>query len=126
MKLTDQRAINIYKRLKCAELVESIDDYPEDERDGRDDLQILIDEISYFRSNFEEDGHVLKEDLDLSKELLRETKNGKSIPLDPKTLKPKYGYYPYNIDSAKGTIAEYKQLQYYEKRLNDLGYFGKW
>lgn len=126
MKLTDQKAINIYKRLKTSELIESIDDYPEDERDGRNDLQFLVDEISYFRSNFEEDGHVLKEDLDLSKRLLRKTKNGTIIPLDPGTLKPKRGYYPSDIENAKSTIAEYKQLQYYEKRLNDMGYFGKW
>lgn len=126
MKLTDQKAINIYKRLKTSELIESIDDYPEDERDGRNDLQFLVDEISYFRSNFEEDGHVLKDDLDHARRLLRETKNGTVIPLDPGTLKPKRGYYPSDIDIAKSTIAEYKQLQYYEKRLNDMGYFGKW
>lgn len=126
MELTDKKAINIYKRLKCAELVESIDEYPEDERDGRNDLQFLADEINYFRSNFEENGHSFKESLDFARELLRETKNGKNIPLDPRTLKPKYGYYPHDIEIAKNTIAEYKQLQHYEKRLKDMGYFGKW
>lgn len=126
MKLTDKKAISIYKRLKMSELIESIDEYPEDERDGRNDLQILTDEINYFRSCFEEDGHAFKESLDDAKELLRETKNGTSIPLDPRTLKPKYGYYPSDIQIAKDVISEYKQLQYYEKRLRDMGYFGKW
>lgn len=126
MKLTDQKAINIYKRLKMSELIESIDEYPENERNGRNDLQFLADEINYFRSCYEEDGHSFKESLDLAKELLRETKNGKNIPLDPRTLKPKYGYYPHDILTAKNIIAEYKQLQYYEKRLKDMGYFGKW
>lgn len=126
MKLTDQKAINIYKRLKMIELIESIDDYPENERDGRSDLQFLVDEISYFRSNFEEDGHVLKEDLDHARRLLRKTKNGTVISVDPVTFKPKRGYWPSDIETAKSTIAEYKQLQYYEKRLNAMGYFGKW
>ena len=126
MILTDKKAISIYKRLKMAELVESIDDYPEDERDGRDDLQFLADEISYFRSCYEEDGHTFCESLEQARELLRETRNGKNIPLDPRTLKPKYGYYPSDIDSAKSIIAEYKQLQYYENHLKQTGYFGKW
>lgn len=126
MTLTDQKAINIYKRLKMSELVESIDAYPENERDGRSDLQFLADEISYFKSCYEEDGHSFKESLDLAKELLRETKNGRVIFLDPRTLKPKYGYYPSDIESANNTISEYKQLQYYKKRLNDMGYHGKW
>lgn len=126
MKLTDQKAINIYKRLKCAELVESIDNYPEDERDGRNDLQFLADEISYFRSNYEESGHCFYDSLNEARELLRETRNGKKIPLDPKTLKPKRGYYPTDIQIAKDVIAEYKQLQYYENQLNKKGYYGKW
>ena len=126
MTLTDKKAISIYKRLKMSELVESIDEYPENERDGRDDLQFLVDEISYFRSCYEEDGHCFKESLDDARELLRETRNGKKIPLDPRTLKPKYGYYPSDIEIAKSTIAEYKQLQYYENQLKEKGYFGKW
>lgn len=126
MKLTDKIAIRIYKRLKCAELVESIDEYPENERDGRDDLQFLTDEINYFRSCYEEDGHCFYESLNDARELLRETRNGKEIPLDPKTLKPKRGYYPSDIQIAKNVIAEYKQLLYYENQLKQKGYRGKW
>lgn len=125
MKLTDKKAINIYNRLKTYELIESIDDYPENERDGRDDLQFLADEISYFRSMFEEDT-IFKDSLDDARALLRETKNGKLIPLDTKTFKPKRGYYPSDIESAKGVVAQYKQLQYYEKRLKDMGYYGSY
>lgn len=126
MKLTNKTALSIYNRLKVAELVESIDDYPESQRDGRDDLQFLADEISYFRSMFEEDNTIFKESLDNARALLRETKNGKVIPLDPKTFQPKRGYKPYNIEDAKYVVAQYKQLQYYEKRLKDMGYYGSY
>ena len=126
MKLTDQKAINIYKRLKSSDLLESIDEYPEDERDGRNDLQFLADEISYFRHTFETDGYSLNTELVDSKALLSKTKNGVVIPLNPKTLKIKRGYYPFDIEHARNVIAEYKQIKYYEKRLNSLGYFGQW
>lgn len=126
MTLTDQKAIKIYNRLKLSDLLESIDEYPEDERDGRNDLQVLADEISYFRYMFETDGYSLNTELVNSKKLLRETRNGIAIPLNPKTLKIKRGYYPFDIEHARNVIFEYKQIKYYEKRLNSLGYFGQW
>ncbi len=126
MTLTNKQAINIYNRLKCYDLVESIDEYPEDERDGRSDMQILADEISYFKSCFEEDGHCLNYDLIEARKKLRITENGKRIPFDINTLKAKKGYFPYDIEWAKRTVAEYKQLGYYIKRLNSLGYYGHW
>lgn len=126
MKLTDKKAISIYKRLKCYDLVESIDSYPEDERDGRSDLQFLADEISYYRSCFEEDGHCFNDDLQNSKDLLRETKNGKVISLDIHTFKSKRGYTPIDIERAKETIQEYDQLKRYDKKLRDLGYYGSY
>lgn len=124
MKLTDKKAISIYKRLKMVDLVESIDEYPENERDGRNDLQFLADEISYFKSCYDEDGHAFYDSLTQARELLHETKNGKILPLDPRTMKYKRGYQPHDIDDAKHVIAEYKQLVYYKKRLADMGYFG--
>lgn len=126
MNLTDKQAIKIYKRLKMSELVESIDSYPENERDGRSDMQFLADEISYFRSCYEEEGHAFKDDLEDAISLLTETKNGKIVKINPKTLKPMRGYWPSDIEVAKSIYAEYRQLVYYCARLKDLGYCGKW
>lgn len=126
MIFTDKKAISIFKRLKMAELIDSIKEYPEDERDGRNDLQFLADEISYFKSCYEEDGHVYYDSLTQARELLRKTKNGKILPIDPRTMKYKRGYYPVDIEIAKSIISEYNQLGYYKKRLLDIGYTGKW
>ena len=126
MTLTDKKAIDIYKRLKCYDLIESIDEYPEDERDGRSDMQILIDEISYCKSCFEESGHLFNYELKEAREKIRVTENGKRIPFDINTLQAKKGYSPYDIERAKNVIVEYKQLQYYIKRLNSLGYYGQY
>lgn len=126
MNFTDTTVKRIYNNLKCAELRDSLDSYPEDERNGREDLQILAEEINYYRSCYEEDGHALNYSLLEAKELLKETRNGKCIPIDKVTLKPKRGYAPYDIESAKYVVAEYKQLQYYEKQLKEKGYRGNW
>jgi hypothetical protein len=124
MTLKDKQAINIYKRLKCYDLIENIDEYPEDERDGRSDMQFLIDEISYCKSCFEEEGHLFNYELIEARKKLRITENGKAIPFDINTLGPKKGYFPHDIERAKNVVAEYKQLGYYIKRLNNLGYYG--
>lgn len=124
MKLTDTNALNELKKARSSELDEAINSYPEDERDGRTDLQMLADELSYILSNFEESGHVLCDDLAHAKEVLYKTKYGKVIPLWQSTLTPVYS--KSDIEIAKSTINEYKRLQSCMKRLNKQGYYGKW
>lgn len=131
MKLTDKKAISIYKRLKCAEARESIEEYPDDERDGRSDLEFIADEVSYFRSNYEEDGCAFKDALEWARECLRDTKNGKIMPVNVRVdgngkwhFLDKYK--PSDVDSARWIVAEYKQLNYYDKKLKEMGYYGTW
>ena len=101
----------------------SLDGYPEDERDGRSDMQMLADELSYILSNYTEDGHTLCEDLKESREILRETKNGKVIPLWQSTLKPVYS--KSRIECARSTINEYNRLKSLFKRVHARGLVGK-
>ena len=54
------------------------------------------------------------------------TKNGKCIPLDPRTLKPKYGYRPHDIASAKSTVNEYRRMLYRYEQLQKEGITGAW
>lgn len=123
MKITDKVALAELKKVKSNELYETIKDYPDDERDGRSDLQFLADEVSYQISCFNEDGHNWNEDLTEAKEILKETKNGKVIPYYP-NLQPKYR--SWQIDNAKALISEYRRLLNCLKRLNSKGYYGRW
>lgn len=126
MKLTDEKAIKMLRRARLIEVEESLDCYPEDERDGRSDMQMLADEAGYVYSCYLEDGHCFKDDLDDSREKLRETKYGKVIPVNPTTFKPLHGYYPSDIQCAKDCVNEFKRTESLVKRLEKLGYYSKW
>lgn len=124
MKITDKVALAELKKVNSNELYETIKDYPDDERDGRSDLEFLADEVSYQISCFNEEGHEWKEDLDEAKEILKETKNGKVQVMLLPSLQPKYK--AYQIDRAKAIVSEYKRLTNCMKRLNAKGYYGRW
>lgn len=124
MNITDKEALKELKRVRSYELDQSISDYPEDERDGRSDMQMLADECSYILSNFEESGHVLCEDLQRAREIIRRTKNGKVIPVWTSSLEPMYRQS--DIQIARDAINEYRRLQNLMKRLNSKGFYGKW
>lgn len=109
MTITDKRALKIVKSIKCYEAKESIESYPEEERNGKTDLDIILSELEYFAYMFEEVDGVYKGDLDESREILRKTHNGKSIPISLTTLKPIYS--EWRINSAKKTVSEYRQLK---------------
>lgn len=126
MELTNKEAIKMLKKARLYELEEIIDNYPEDERDGRDDWQMLADEAGYYYSCYLEDGHCFRDDLQDAREKLRETKYGKVIPLDPYTLRPRRGYYPSDIQIAKDCVNEFNRLERLVKRLEKMGYYSKW
>ena len=124
MTITDKEALKELKKVRSGELEMSVDGYPEDERDGRTDMQVIADELSWILSNFNEDGHTLHDDLQEAREILRETKNGKVIPLWKSTLKPMYTQS--RIQCCRDTINEYNRLKNLMKRLNAKGIYGKW
>ncbi len=124
MKITDNAVLKELKRVRSCDLDEYVLTYPEDEKDGRSDMQILADECSYILSCYEEEGHVFFEDLWSAKKMLRETKNGKVIPLWTHSLKPMYS--KSQIESARATVNEHKRLQSLMKRLNANGFYGRW
>lgn len=124
MKITDKVALAELKKVNSGLLYDTVRDYPEDERDGRSDLEFLADEVSWHLSCYNEEGHNWHDDLVEAREILKETKNGKVIPLFTDTLKPVYS--PWKIDRAKEQIKEYRRLVNCMKRLNAKGYYGRW
>lgn len=108
MKITDRKLKALVSRIKCAELKTSILSFPEAERDGKTDKQIIIDEVDYFKELFEEEGNMFNDDLERSRALLRETKNGKEFPtIDPKEI----SMYMIAVWEAQRTVSEYRQIR---------------
>ena len=126
MTITDKNVIRWLKVLNSPEVEEHFEYMNEAEVDGRTDAQLLADELSYCISNYNEDGHCWHDDLNQAKELLRKTKNGTQIPLDPRTLKPKYGYSKWDIEIARNTVNEYRRMVSRYNKLKQAGYTGRW
>lgn len=117
MKFTDKRALKVIKSIKCYEARESIESYPEEERGNKSELEIVLDELEYFVYMFEEVDGTYKGDLDESREILRKTNNGKTIPISLTTFKPIYS--EWRIKSAKNTVSEYRQLKRLVSKLKE-------
>lgn len=115
MKFTDPKARAILRSIKMPELKESLDSFPEEERYGKSDIQILRDEVDYYLELFEEDGNIFNGDLEEARHILKETKNGREIPLRLPSFTQKYS--PARIDSAKQAVSEYRQLKRIAEKL---------
>lgn len=126
MRITDRKALSIFNKLKCPELRESIETFPEEEREGKSDLEIIADEIDYFKELFE-DGTIFSEALEEARECLRNTENGKIMPLkvdfdNNGNMHIKYKYQKSDVDNAKGIVAQYRQICYYaDKKVGRRG-----
>ena len=126
MKITDKEALNIIEKIDDTVLFDTIYDYPEEERDGRTDLEFVADEISWQIYCYNDDSHTGFYDLEDAKQKLRETKNGKIIPLNPETFKPVYGYWKSDIQGARDIVNTYNRMTRALKRLQEKGIYGGW
>lgn len=124
MNITDKEALKELRLIRSEDLYESVKYYPEDERDDRTDMEFIADEISYWLSCFKESGHCYHDELEWARDLLKETKNGKVIPLWKESLTPIYS--KDDIRRARYLINEYKRFVNSMNRLNKKGYYGKW
>ena len=123
MNITDKDVLKELKRVRSSELNMYIENFPEDEVDGRSDIQVVADELSWVLSCFKENGHVLCDDLEESRYILRKTKNGKVINLGP-DMRPEYP--KHRIQSCRDCVNEYNRLVNFQKRLNARGIYGQW
>lgn len=111
MKLTDKDAKKLMKRADCLELDDSIRNMVQEEfeESGISELQFVKDEINYIIEMYEEDGTLLSGDLEQAKIIIKETKNGKTMPFLIPSLQPKYKVY--QVENAKRTLREYRRLK---------------
>lgn len=128
MILKDKDAKRWLRIANCNELSESVESFPEDEREGRSDLQILADEVSYRLSLYVGGGTCTGEAYEEAVEFLNEVKGGKipcwnTIPPTPKYTSIQLEL---KINDAKAVVNEYNRLKSLMRRLNERGYYGRW
>ena len=121
MKLTDTEAIKALKKVRVYDLEQMIDDYPEDERDGRTDWDMIANEAGWLLDSLNEDGNANHEALEEARELLRETKNGTifhglltSVQLQTMQFK---------VQDARDYINMYNRLTRFVKKLKGMGLY---
>lgn len=128
MLIQDKDVKRWLKIANCTELTESMETFPENERDGKSDLQILADEVSYRLSLYTEGGTCTGEEYEEAVQLLKEVRGGK-IPCW-NTIPPTPKYTPIQLENktkeAKAVVNEYKRLVSLMSRLNERGYYGRW
>ena len=107
MTITDKEALRQLKIVKCDELEEMLDTYPENEICGRSDLQMIADEGGYLYQLFTEDGTGHNEAYEYAREVLRDTKNGTVVPVYMPSMKPVYK--TYEIMDARTLLNEYRR-----------------
>ena len=80
MKLTDVEAIKALRKVRCYDLEMMLSDYPEDERDGRTDWDMIANEAGWLLDAFNEYENANHEALQEARQILRDTKNGTVFP----------------------------------------------
>lgn len=108
MKITNKEVLKQLGRVQNGELEELLKSFPEDERDGRSDMQILYDESEYLLGLYNEEGTRHHRELKAARAVLRETKNGKSMPLLLPSFQPKYS--KQEIEECIAITGEYRRL----------------
>lgn len=124
MKLTNEKVIALIKKADSVVLEENIETYPDDEReDGETDLAFALGEVEYLIEDcFNDDGHIFYDDLRNARRLLRETDDGKIIPISIETFRPLHGYNVWDIEDARAIVNEYKRLKKLQSTLRRMYY----
>lgn len=124
MNIKDPTVLAHLRTVRSTELEETLADYPEDERDGRSDMQMLADEAGYLYSRYSEDGSGHRDDLLEAQRVLRATKNGKVMPLSLPGFVPKYSQS--TIRECREIVNHHRRLANLIKRLEKAGYYSRW
>lgn len=113
MRFVDEEAKRYLKSVRSARLEELIEETDELDKEDRSDLEVLYDEVNYLVGLYLEDGTVPRDEYLEAKKIVRKTENGKVMPLNPNSLKPRYS--EQQVEDAKELVNEVRRL----KRLSD-------
>ena len=121
-KITDERVLKEIKRTNNGWLTERmLDNWTEEEREGRTDMELLIDEVEWLFDLYNDKKTDVAMKLKEAKQLLKEISNEEKI----KNKKiDYYSYLPYGtiqyvngLQWAKDIISEYERLKLLMKRI---------
>lgn len=126
MVIKDDYALKLIKKVRSQNLNDIIKSYPDEKRNGRSDMQFLADEVSYVVSKTQKEGHAFKEELNEARKKLYETDYGKNIPINQVTMEPQSGYWLGDIQSARDLSNEFRRMVRLQRKLQSLGYRGRW
>ena len=121
MKLTDQEAIKALRKVRCYDLEMMLDDYPEDERDGRTDWEMIANEAGWLLDGFNSDDHANHEALEEAQDLIRKTQNGKVFPGLLTSVQVES--YRLRVQDARDLINMVNRLKRFVNKLQGMGYY---
>ena len=121
MKLTDAEAIKALRKVRCYDLEMMLADYPEDERDGRTDWDMIANEAGWLLDAFNEEENANHEALEEAKDIIRQTKNGTVFPglLTSVQLKS----WEIRVQDARDLINMVNRLTRFVKKLKGMGLY---
>ena len=124
MELKNKELVKMIEKARLYELEErimSIEDDSDMKQEGMTETEYILREAEWLVEDFEDDGCLIHDDLVDARRLLRETRNGKCIPIDiSRGFRPKRGYEKYNIDRAKNLVNEYNRTKRFVERLGRM------
>lgn len=114
MKITDKAVLSELKKVRSVELEENLGTIPEEERDGKSDLEVFCDEVYYLIDMYITPGTRQYNNLKWAREIMKKTKRGTVIPVDL-NFNPKYSQC--DVDLASEITNEAKRLKNCTRRL---------
>ena len=114
LKITDKAVLSELKKVRSNELEENLDSFPEEERDGKSDMDIFCDEVYSLIDMYIEPGTRQYNNLKWAREIMKKTKRGTVIPVDM-NFNPKYS--KCDVDLASEITNEVKRLKNCTRRL---------
>lgn len=121
MKLTDTEAIKALQKVRCYDLEMMLSDYPENERDGRSDWDMIANEAGWLLDGFRSDDHANYEALEEAREIIRETKNGKVFP--GLLTSVQLASYRIRVQDARDLINMVRRLERFVEKLKGMGLY---
>lgn len=108
IEITDSYVLKILRWVNSPTVNFNISYMEESDREGRLDIEILVDELEYAVDMYTSTGTLQNQELRLSKKIQERTKCFSTIPVDPTTLEPIYS--KAQISSAELVLNEFCRL----------------
>ena len=121
MKLTDKEAIKALKAARIYDLERMIEDYPEDERDGRTDWDMIANEAGWLLDAMNEEENANHEALKEARQIISQTRNGTVFPGALTSVR--VDTWRHRVRDAREYVNMYSRLVRFVKKLKGMGLY---